>query len=481
MRRSLLALLGITLSLWSLGVSSAFAQGELLDGSLRPFTALPNEDVKTKFDLTAIDYGKEVSATYRLGPGDVIVLDLGNFAGDMDQQIISPQGDVFVPAVGKVNLNGFTVSEATELLTQRMEPLYRNFELSITVGRVRKIEVAFSGMVNTPGSYIAYGGTTLSQFMQIVSQRFTEEPLNTAVPQTEFVSRVNTRFRALLPEGSWRRLQIYRQGELFSTIDLGKLMLFGDYSQDFELQQGDRIHVPALQEYIVFDDSVPFSGKIELLAGDELHELVKMAGGPENFMIDETAEIQSGRGGEATFHTVRLRDSQIVSQIKDQPAAFAKPSSAGQAAIADWNASREERIAALPAERQPGAAYRLQSGDLVRMGRANDVIYLVGAWLRPGGYGYRPDWTVFDYIGQTGGFYPGAQEGEARWIRQGVNGAAPTVTYISLKGVMTGKSELPALRPGDMIYIPLKNDQWPGPTLFSTLLNFGTQLKVFSE
>ncbi|MCG3151256.1 MAG: hypothetical protein GEEBNDBF_00527 [bacterium] len=471
----------LTLLVLLLSAVPASAQGELLDGSLRPFTALPNEDARSKFDLTAIDYGKDIPANYRLGPGDVIVIDLGNVAGDMDQQVLSPQGDVFVPAVGKVNLRGFTVSEATELLTQRMEPYYRNFDLQLTVGRVRKIEIAFSGMVNTPGTYIAYGGTTLSHFMQIVSQRFTEEPLNTAVPPAEFTSRTNTRFRALLPEGSWRRIQVWREGSLFRTVDLGKLMVFGRYDLDLELRQGDRVHVPALTDYVIFDDSVPFSGKVELLQGDDLHELVKLVGGPENYMVDDTVEVQTGRGSSAKYFTVQVRDSRLVEPVKAQVVENHKPSASGQQSIAAWNASREDRIADLPPGERPGDQYTLKAGDLIRMPRANDSIYLVGAWLRPGSYGYRSDWTVFDYIGQAGGFYPGAQEGEARWIRQSDGNGAPTVTYISLKGVMLGKSEMPQLRPGDMLYIPLKNDQWPGPTLFSTLLNFGTQLKIFTD
>ncbi|HYE79694.1 MAG TPA: SLBB domain-containing protein, partial [bacterium] len=142
---------------------------------------------------------------------------------------------------------------------------------------------------------------------------------------------------------------------------------------------------------------------------------------------------------------------------------------------------RASQVAALPAELQPGQRFTLSGGEMIRMARIEDVVYLTGAWARPGQYTYRPDWTIFDYIGQAGGFFPGAQEGEARWIRKQGPGLPPIVQHISLKDIMQGGAPMPELRPEDMIYIPTKNNQWNGPTLLQTLLNFGTQIRFFTQ
>ncbi|HYE76752.1 MAG TPA: polysaccharide biosynthesis/export family protein, partial [bacterium] len=290
-----------------LALTPALAQEAGVQAGLDAFSALPDTAVTSHFDLTEIDFTKEVPSDYRLGAGDIIIIDLGNPAGDMSQQVISPQGDIFVPVVGKLQVSGLTAPEVAGTLQEEMEAYYRNIHLAVTVGRVRKMEVQLTGMVQSPGTYLAFGGTSLSHFVQLVNQRFEASPVNIGIDPNILQARLNNRFRVLLPEGSYRRVKVYRGGELLKEVDLARLLIFGDMGQEVLLQHGDRVHIPAIEQYVVFDASVPFAGKMELLPGDKLPELVKLAGGPDNWAIDQTVQIQQGPGNEGQFFHVRLR------------------------------------------------------------------------------------------------------------------------------------------------------------------------------
>ncbi|MEO7993450.1 MAG: polysaccharide biosynthesis/export family protein [bacterium] len=484
LRVRLIALLGLGLALMPWSGALAQDSGDSKGSDAPAYTALTGDQGSDKYDLTRLETGKPIDEDYIVGVGDLIQVDLGNIPGDRLSLVISPQGDITIPVAGKIKLAGLTVDGIADRLTEALTPYYRNFHITAIVlgARIQKQEVQVTGMVVAPGTYTINDDTNLTRFMALLGQN-SQEILATT-PTVDFPYRTNNRFRALLPEGSYRHVEIWRDNALFKTVDIAKLLVQGDAAEDVILEDGDRFHVPPIGSYVLFNDSVPFPGKVELMPGDDLIDLVRYAGGTQNYNKNNEIEVerQVNPGSLPLFIRVSLADSTIIDVVKTtQPTTGLKPSSEGVAALQAEYATHDALVQALPAEFRPGAIYHSQNGDIVRTAILNDAIYLVGAWGRPGAYAYRPDWDMLEYIGQSGGFAPGAQEGEARWIRRGAYGEPLHVEYISLKSVMLGEASMPELRPGDIIYVPTKNQQWLGPTLLNTLLNLGTQIKFFSN
>lgn len=105
---------------------------------------------------------KSDSSSYRLAPGDrisITILGQPEFSGDY---MIDNAGSVTLPAIGTVNLKDLAVSQAEQLITERLSNgLLQQPITSVRVSDPRPIYVI--GDVRTPGSYpFRYGVSVLS-------------------------------------------------------------------------------------------------------------------------------------------------------------------------------------------------------------------------------------------------------------------------------------------------------------------------------
>ena len=95
---------------------------------------------------------------------------------------------------------------------------FRNFDLSVSMGQLRSIQIFVVGQARRPGSY------TVSSLSTLVNAVFySGGPLNT---------------------GSMRRIQLRRGDSVVVEFDLYDLLLRGDKSKDDTLLPGDVIFIP---------------------------------------------------------------------------------------------------------------------------------------------------------------------------------------------------------------------------------------------
>ena len=62
--------------------------------------------------------------SYRLGPGDEVIIDIWGASENTIRQTISPEGDIQVKDLGPVHLNGMTVKEANQYLQREFSKIY---------------------------------------------------------------------------------------------------------------------------------------------------------------------------------------------------------------------------------------------------------------------------------------------------------------------------------------------------------------------
>ncbi len=191
---------------------------------------------------------------YRLNPGDQVNLALtGSVQATNLRLTIDSEGRIFVPQVGSIMVGGVRYGDVRDVVANQIARQYRSFSIDVTVTQLRGVTVFVTGFVNAPGSFTVGSLSTL----------------------------VNGVLAAGGPSagGSFRSIQLRRNGEVLSDFDLYDLLLRGDRSGDMVLQNGDVIYVAPVGEQVAVTGSVNHEGIFELGAGETLADALLYAGG----------------------------------------------------------------------------------------------------------------------------------------------------------------------------------------------------------
>ena len=203
--------------------------------------------------------------TYVLGVGDALGI---GFWGDVNRHetvYVNPDGNVLVIPVGPVRVDGLTLAEARELITDKLSPYYTPAILSVSLVAVRTFQVHVVGMVGLPGAYEANAVTRVSQ---VIAQAGT-----------------------LHVQASRRNVEVRRAGRVLRA-DLARYLLLGDNSVNPFLSDGDVVHVPPGRGTVRIYGSVYRPGAYEFVEGETLAELIALAGGYRPGTITDSLEVQ---------------------------------------------------------------------------------------------------------------------------------------------------------------------------------------------
>lgn len=199
-----------------------------------------------------------VPESYRVGPGDVLVLVLTGDVELVHQLAVNREGFVVIPQVGQLFVNTLQMSELRGLLRQRLARSYSGItrgttSFDVTLARLRTIQVYVVGEVTQPGAY------------QLASVATVLNALYAAGGLTE--------------RGNLRTIRVERQGETAAVFDLYDYLLEGGTASDIVLEQGDRIFVPIRGTRVAVAGAVERPAIYELHGGEQLADLLGMAGG----------------------------------------------------------------------------------------------------------------------------------------------------------------------------------------------------------
>lgn len=194
-----------------------------------------------------------VTPDYVVGPGDELIISAW---GQLDAEfrvMVDRNGQINLPKVGIVNVSGIRFEELRGFLKTAIGRTFRNFEVNVTLGQLRSIQVFVVGYAKRPGNYTVSSLSTL----------------------------VNTLFASGGPsaKGSMRRIQLKRGNQLITEFDVYDLLLKGDKSKDVKLLPGDVIYIPPIGQLVAISGSVNVSAVYELKDQATLEDLVGYAGG----------------------------------------------------------------------------------------------------------------------------------------------------------------------------------------------------------
>jgi len=208
-----------------------------------------------------------VPADYVVGPGDELYVHIWGTVSAELRVTVDRDGQVFIPKVGAVTTAGVRVSDLDAHFRAQIERIYKNFDLSVTLGRLRSIDVFFVGQARRPGSY------TISSLSTLVNAIFAAG--------------------GPAPQGSMRHIQLKRDGQVITEFDLYDLLLEGDKSADAALLSGDVIYVPAAGPQVAVAGSVNTPSIYELKdSRTSLATVIELAGGLNTVADGSKASIE---------------------------------------------------------------------------------------------------------------------------------------------------------------------------------------------
>ena len=193
-----------------------------------------------------------VAGDYVLGPGDELNIYLW---GNIQQSFavnIDAEGNILLPKVGKINMANVTLDEAKTIINKKMQQYFANFTLDVTMGRLKTIEVFVLGEVDTPGKYNLNSLSTVLYAL--------------------YASGGPTKI------GTLRDLKLIRNNKIIKSIDLYRLLLFGNKSDDISLRSGDTIFISKISDVAAVMGAVKVPAIYELKGSTTLSDILNMAG-----------------------------------------------------------------------------------------------------------------------------------------------------------------------------------------------------------
>ena len=195
---------------------------------------------------------------YVLGPNDQIavsVYGVQEYSGDL---LVSAEGNVSIPNVGLIRVAGLTIEAATQKIKNIMGSTVYTYlrsggsKIAVTLSKIRTIKVTIIG-ANRPATY------RLSSLATVFNALY--------------VSGGPTAF------GTFREIELLRDNKLFKKIDLYRMLLNGDQSDNVGLKDNDVIRIPSYKTRVSIEGQVKRPGIFEVLPNENFANILAFASG----------------------------------------------------------------------------------------------------------------------------------------------------------------------------------------------------------
>jgi protein involved in polysaccharide export with SLBB domain len=218
-----------------------------------PIQRLGSDLMLPSRSLASLEANRQVPPDYVVGLGDEIQLTIwGSVDADL-RLTVDRAGRIVIPRVGPVVVAGVRHADLNELLTRRVGQVFKNFQLSATLGRLRSIRYYVTGFVARPG---AYSVSSLATVM-------------TGLVQAGGPAAA----------GSFRNIELRRNGQVVGRFDLYDLLVRGDKKGDLPLQADDVLYIGPIGPQVALIGSVNRPAIVELKGGETISDAIGFVGG----------------------------------------------------------------------------------------------------------------------------------------------------------------------------------------------------------
>jgi protein involved in polysaccharide export with SLBB domain len=323
-----------------------------------------------------------VGPDYLIGPGDSFTITLwGRTEGSYPVEV-NHNGEIAIPKVGVLKVWGLTFPQLQQFLFEQIARYYKDFQVSVTMDRLRTIRVFVVGEAQYPGNYLV--SSLFSVYHSLIAAGGPSK------------------------KGSMRNIQVLRKGKVVETLDLYDFLLRGDRSRDVRLQSGDTVFIPVIGPTVGISGSVKRPAIYELKEPVPLKEFIEMAGG-------------------VTFqgYLQRVQVERIAAHEKK--------------VMVDFDISPEEKTSL------PPLTTILRDGDFVKIfpiyHQPENIVFLEGHVKRPGSLELKPGMRLSDLLPSFKVLLPEPYLDHAEILRLLPPDRKPTIISFDLGKLLQGDTQ----------------------------------------
>lgn len=216
-------------------------------------------------------------SNYIIGPDDELLIDVYGKSEAFHSLTVTPEGNIVIPYVGVVSVNGLTIEAAKQRITQRMETVYPALKtgetnIQLSLGNIRTVKVVITGEVKTPGSY--------------------------SLPSVASVFNALYLSGGPTARGSFRDIRLIRGGTEIARLDIYDILMNGSFDNNVGLRDQDVLMVPPYQNRVELHGEIKRPAIFELKSGETFADLLRYAGGFTEEAYRERIRVTRNTGTE---------------------------------------------------------------------------------------------------------------------------------------------------------------------------------------
>ncbi len=201
-------------------------------------------------------------SSYTLDTGDILSIQLIGQIDLTDTYNVNRDGSINIPDIGKLNIAGLTLNEASLLIKSKVDSVFIGTKAFVTLDEIRDVNILVSGDTENPGIYTLTGNSNILHALTMAG--------------------------GINEYGSFREINLIRDGIILETLDVYDLLIRGNYILKKRLRSGDVVFVEPRKNVITIDGAVKRPAKYEIKDNEFLGSVINFANG-----LKQTADLEN--------------------------------------------------------------------------------------------------------------------------------------------------------------------------------------------
>jgi protein involved in polysaccharide export with SLBB domain len=232
-----------------------------------------------------------LDSSYVLDFGDILEIQLIGQKDQIDNYSINRDGSINLPDIGKLNLSGLSLNDASNLIKAKVSSAYIGTEAYISLKNIRDINILIVGNAYNPGIYTLNGNSNMLH----------------AISMAGGINDI----------GSYRNINLIRSGKVIDTLDIYEVLVFGKYNFSNGLRSGDSIVVGPREKTVSIESGVMRPALFEIKNNETFDDLLKFANGFSRDINLEQILVKRVVGGKSDVVYLTLDEIQSFELINN--------------------------------------------------------------------------------------------------------------------------------------------------------------------
>ena len=228
-----------------------------------------------------------MSPEYILDYGDELQIQLIGSKQKTSKDKVARDGSISINEIGKVFVGGKSLREASDIISSSIRTSIIGVDVYVTLTGIRDIQVLITGFSKFPGLYTLSGNTNILNALNVSG--------------------------GIAEDGSFRMIDIKRNGEVLESIDLYESIIFGNIDFKVSLRSGDSIYIHPAQKLIRSGNGFKNKGVFELKENESYKDFLRFTGGLNRKVTTKMVSLNTIVNG---VYDKKIIDIQELNNIK---------------------------------------------------------------------------------------------------------------------------------------------------------------------